>query len=229
MLFVVINCAFKLSFWRLWQVAAFGLVVAVFTASMWPYAILQSKTQIADYLKNTVALQDMAILITLESALCFGFCVAFLRGLYGKKNPWWARLLWWYPSLLLFPVLFYGLTEAIFALPGTDFQTTAYALGGGVLVTLPLLAGLMKYLLPEEELRLEVHFLISLFVCALGLLTTVDGKTVYVAADEPVNWLAIILSLALFLFLFAAGFLWNRFKWRFRRRGKPFFVRKQIL
>ena len=60
----------------------------------------------------------MAIIITLESALCFGYCVAFLRGLYGKKNLWWAELLRWYPSLLLFPVIFYYLTEAIFRLPG---------------------------------------------------------------------------------------------------------------
>lgn len=212
MLFVVLNCAFKLSFWKLWQVAVFGLVAAAFTALMWPYAILQSKTQLADYLHNTAALQNMAIIITLESALCFGFCVAFLRGLYGKKNPWWARLLWWYPSLLLFPVLFYCLTQAIFTLTGTDFQTTAYVLGGMVLIVIPSLSRLAKYLLPEADLRLEVHFIISLFVCILGLLTTVDGKTVYAAVDESINWKAIALSAGLFVSLFVIGFLWNRFK-----------------
>lgn len=212
MLFVAINCVFKLSFWKLWQAVVFSLAAALFTAWMWPYAILQSKTQLADYLHNTVALQDMAIIITLESALCFGFCVAYLRGLYGKRNPWWAALLWWYPSLLLFPVLFYCLTEAVFTLTGTDFRTTAYVLAGIVLVGLPLLSRLMKYLLPEADLRVEVHFIISLFVCALGLLTTVDGKTVYAAADTPFNRKAILLSAGLFIVLFSAGFLWNRFK-----------------
>ena len=99
MLFIAINCAFKLSLWRWWQAGIYSLIMAVFTVLAYPYAILQSKTQIADYLQNTEALQNMAVIITLESALCFGFCVTYLRGLYGKKNPWWAKLLWWYPSL----------------------------------------------------------------------------------------------------------------------------------
>ena len=95
MLFIVINCSFKLSFWKLWQTVIYSLIAGLFVAGTWQYAILQSKTQIADYLQNTEALQNMAIIITLESALCFGYCVAFLRGLYGKKNLWWAELLRW--------------------------------------------------------------------------------------------------------------------------------------
>ncbi len=212
MLFIAINCVLKLSFWSWWQAAVYSLIAAVFTVMMYPYAILQSKTQIADYLQNTVALQNMAVVITLESALCFGFCVTYLRGLFGKKNPWWARLLWWYPSLLLFPVLFYCLTELIFALTGVPFTTTAYTLAGIVLVALPLLAWLMRYLVPEADLRLEVYFLISLFVCILGLLTTVNGKTIYAAVDEPTNWSAVALSVLLFVVLFLVGFVWNRLK-----------------
>ena len=146
MLFIVINCSFKLSFWKLWQTVIYSLIAGLFVAGTWQYAILQSKTQIADYLQNTEALQNMAIIITLESALCFGYCVAFLRGLYGKKNLWWAELLRWYPSLLLFPVLFYYLTEAIFRLPGVDFSVTSWSLAGIVVIAIPLLSRLMKYL-----------------------------------------------------------------------------------
>lgn len=224
MLFVAINCIFKLSFWKPWQAAIFGVVTAVFTAVMWRYAILQSKTQIADYLQNLEALQNMAIVITIESAICFGFCITYLRGFYGKKNPWWAKLLWWYPSLLIFPVLFYCLTEAIFLLVGVEFTTTAYIMAALVLVAVPALAWCMRYLVPEPELRLEIHFLISLFVCILGLLTTVNGNTVYAAAEEPINWSAVGLSLVLFVGLFVVGFIWENTKWwlmqRIRSRRK---------
>ena len=103
MLFIVINCSFKLSFWKLWQTVIYSLIAGLFVAGTWQYAILQSKTQIADYLQNTEALQNMAIIITLESALCFGYCVAFLRGLYGKKNLWWAELLRWYRHPIIKP------------------------------------------------------------------------------------------------------------------------------
>ena len=157
MLFIVINCSFKLSFWKLWQTVIYSLIAGLFVAGTWQYAILQSKTQIADYLQNTEALQNMAIIITLESALCFGYCVAFLRGLYGKKNLWWAELLRWYPSLLLFPVLFYYLTEAIFRLPGVDFSVTAWSLAGIVVIAIPLLSRLMKYLVPEDDQLIHLY------------------------------------------------------------------------
>ena len=204
MLFIVINCSFKLSFWKLWQTVIYSLIAGLFVAGTWQYAILQSKTQIADYLQNTEALQNMAIIITLGSALCFGYCVAFLRGLYGKKNLWWAELLRWYPSLLLFPVLFYYLTEAIFRLPGVDFSVTAWSLAGIVVIAIPLLSRLMKYLVPEDDLR--------------GLLTTVNGKTTYAATEEALNWKAIILSIGLFVVLFLIGFAWNKLKWPLLQR-----------
>lgn len=213
MLFIAINCVFKLSLWRWWQVSIYALAVAAFVVLSCPQAILQSKTQIADYLQDTEAMQDMAVVITLESALCFGFCVTYLRGLYGKKNPWWARLLWWYPSLLLFPVAFYGLTEAIFTFVGTPFLTTAWLVAASVLVLLPGLAWLVRYMVPEKDLRIEIHFLASLFVCILGLLSTVNGKTVYAAVDEPVDWNAVAVAISLFVVLFVIGFVWGRVKY----------------
>ena len=221
MLFIAINCAFKLSLWKWWQAGIYGLIVATFVMLTYPYAILQSKTQIADYLQNTEALQNMAVIITLESALCFGFCVTYLRGLYGKKNPWWAELLWWYPSLLLFPVAFYFLTECIFTFVGTPFATVACLVAVLTLAVIPALARLVKWLVPEKDLRLEVHFLVSLFVCILGLLTTVNRKTVYAATDEPINWNAATLALSLFVGLFIVGYVWNQIKYPLiQRRNK---------
>lgn len=213
MLFIVINNAVKLSFWKWWQVGLFSLIAAASVVVMYPYAILQSKTQIADYLQNIGALQNMAILVTAESAIGFGFCVAYLRGVYGKKKPWWRQLLWWYPGLLLFPVLFYVLTEFIFLMTGVSFTTTTYVIAATVLVLLPLIAKVMAWFVPESDLRIELHFLISLFICILGLLSTVNGQTVYTPQEEPINWNAVLLSLVLFAVLFTLGFAWNRIKY----------------
>ena len=76
----------------------------------------------------------------------------------------------------------------------------------------------MKYLVPEDDLRLEVHFLVSLFICILGLLSTVNGKTTYAATEEALNWKAIILSIGLFVVLFLIGFAWNKLKWPLLQR-----------
>lgn len=215
-LFIVVNCILKLSFWRGWQAAVFGLVCGVYVAATYPYAILQSKTQLADYLENTVALKNMAVIVTLESVVCFAYCIAVLQG--ARRQQWWMRLLKWYPSLLLFPVLFYLQTELIFGFPGADFTTISYVFAGAVVVLVPLLRLFFLRLLPEGEMRLEIHFLASLFVCIIGLLTTVNGDVTYAAVREPMNWKALGFAFGLFLALFLAGVGWGRIKWPLLQR-----------
>ena len=152
-LFILINCVLKLSFWRIWQAALFGAVCGAFVIATYPYAILQSKTQLADYLQNTTALQNMAVIITLESVVCFAYCIAVLRGWFGQQERWWVKPLKWYPSLLVFPVLFYLQTELVFSFPGTSFSAISYAFAAAVVVLFPLLCHLFRLLLPEKEMR----------------------------------------------------------------------------
>ena len=216
-LFIIINSILKLSFWKWWQAAIFGVICAIFVVWAQQYAIVQSKTQLHDYLSNQRALQDMAVLITVESAICFAFCFAALMNMFGKKKKRWIRLLYWYPSLLLFPVLFYMLTQAIFNLSGTNFSTIAYTIAGITFVVIPAASCGMKLFIPEKELRLEVHFLVSLFVAVLGLLTTVNGNVTYAAVKEPLNIKAILYSVILFVAFFAMGYIWNRYKWKFKK------------
>lgn len=219
MLFITINCAFKLSLWRWWQRAVYCIILGAFVWWSQRYAILQSKTQIADYLQNTVALQNMAIVVTAESVFCFGFVACLLQDMYAVEKPrWWARLLWWYPSLLMFPVMFYALTQTIFAAVGTDFTVTSIALAVATVVILPLLAEGAKWLVPDAEGRVETHLLLTCFVCALGLLSTQNGKMVYHVKETAVDLKTAVLPLLVFILLFAVGFLASRLKWRLSRR-----------
>lgn len=220
MVFIIINCILKLSFRSLWQSILFGAICAVFIIWAKEYAIMQSKTQIADYLKNRAALQNAAVLVTAESAICFAFCFAALKNMFGKRVKRWLMPLYWYPSLLIFPVLFYILTQTIFSLSGTDFDTIAYIISGITFVVIPIAAYGIRLLIPEDELRLEIHFLVSLFVCILGLLTTVNGDVTYAAVKEPVNFKALGLSLGLFVVTFVIGYVWNKIKWSIRQKKK---------
>ncbi|MBP1619108.1 MAG: hypothetical protein H6Q14_2935 [Bacteroidetes bacterium] len=220
MLFTVLNCILKLSFWKWWQSALFGLICAGFVFLTKQYAILQSKTQLVDYLTNKTALENMAVLLTIESAICFGFCVAALRNLFGKKKQKKLLPLYWYPSLMVFPVLFYVLTQTIFNMPGTDFNQISIILAAAVFLVFPLAGEGFKWLFPEHESRLEVHFLVSLFVCVLGLLATVNGNVTYAAVKEPINWMALGFSFGLFLVTFLLGYAWSKLKWLLSKKRK---------
>lgn len=220
-LFILIGSLLKLGFWKLWQAGVFGLVCAGFVLVTCRWAILQSKTQLADLLGNRLVLQDVAVLITIESTLCFAFCFNELTLLFGKKKRrWWKTLLRWYPGLLIFPVLFYLQTQLIFALPGTDFIAVSCLLAGGALVALPVGSLLLKKVCPEKDLRLEVYFLVNLFICLTGLIATVNGDTTYPTVREPVEGRIILLSLGLFVGLFALGILEYKLKWIFKNNRR---------
>lgn len=222
MLFIVMNCILKLSFWKLWQAALFGIVCGVFIIGTCQYAILQSKTQIADYLHHPAAMQDMAVIITIESVICFAYCIAVLRGWFGQQEKAGVKPLKWYPSLLLFPVLFYLQTELIFTFPGVDFSTLSFGFAAVTVLIIPLLSYFFRYLLPEKGLRLEVHFLVSLFVAILGLLTTVNGNVTYQAVEAPTNWEALGVSFGFFVGLFLIGAVWNKYKWVIRQKKEQY-------
>jgi hypothetical protein len=219
-LFIFINTILKLSFWKWWQSTIFGLVCAGFILLAYPYAITQSKTQLADYMNNTGIMQDMAVLITLESVIYLAFCFSAMQQLYGTKPKPWTKLLYRYSGLLIFPALFFVLTNAVFSLSGIDFSLIAYVLASGVFILIPLLSWGIKWLLPEKELRLEVQFLVSLFVAIIGLICTVNGNITYAAIDEPLNVEALLWASGIFLFFFVLGFVRNKYKWKMKRNNK---------
>ena len=212
-LFIFVNCLLKLSFLRKWQVALFGVVCGAFVVLTYPLATNQSKTQLETYLQSPEVLKNVAVLITLESVFFFAYIGAVLQGALSGKPRWWVRILQYYPSLLVFPALFVVQTQLIFALPGVDFTTITYGMAVAVVVLIPALCGLIYYLFPEREMRLETHFIVTLFVCIIGLLMTVNGEVTYQAAPQPTDWRAISVALTLFVTLFIIGVVGNRLKW----------------
>ncbi len=206
-LFIVLGCVLKLSLWRWWQRMAYSLLLGCFSWWSVRYAVLQSKTQIADYLQNTDALQSMAILVTIESALGFAFCLSWLGG--KKRGTWYA-------SLLMFPVVFYLLTQTIFALTGIDFETTAYGFALLIAVLIPLLAELVRWLLPDADSRVEIYLLTVIFICLLGLISTESGTMVYSVKESPIDWKSLGLTFAFFAALFVVGIIINRVVWTIR-------------
>ena len=207
---IVLNCVFKLSLWHLWQRLIYSLLLGAFAWWSVRYAVLQSKTQIADFLQDMAAMQTVAILVTIESAVGLSFC---LNRLQDGGSRWLRTLLYAYPCLLMFPVVFYLLTQTVFAATGIDFNLAALLFALGVMVLLPVLSAAVRWMLPDETSRLELHLLLTIFVCVLGLVATEHGRMVYAVKETPIDWHTLGLTLGLFLLLAVAGFLLNRLKW----------------
>lgn len=193
MLLVCFSFLLKQTFHKNLSVIVTALVCALFIGFMWPYAIEQSKTQIADWLTNTELMLDTAVLITIEVTLHITFCMISTHvqttERIRKRTQWIYKSLRWFPGIIIFPVLFSTLVSIIFSLPGTSFLLTSWSMATGILILIPIGTFALRILLPEKEVRLELLFLINVLTAILGVITTVNGQTAITGISE-INWKA---------------------------------------
>lgn len=201
-LLTAFNFLLKQTFWKPIAVGVTAAIAAVFVILVWPYAIEQSKTQIADWLSDNQLILDTSVVLTLEIVLQMAFCLLAVHVANFspvKRRMMWAYcVLYWFPGVLIFPVLFFGLTQAIFSFPGVSFKLIAWLFGLFIFVVIPVGRWLVRWLLPEEELRLELFFLTNALVAILGIIATVNGRTA-VDGVSDVDWSALTGCIILFL------------------------------
>ena len=215
--FIAINVVLKLSFWKFWHTVLWGGVAFLFVYLATDFASEQSQVALDAMLNNPTVLSNITVLLTVETALCMAFCFSSLRTLFKGTQSKSNKILQWYPNLLLFPALFYLLTQSIFYFTGVSF---AYiALGVGTVTFLCIVGGALgiKKLLPEKDLRLELHFLVSLLITLLGLISTANGQILYVPQSEPLNIQVLGTTFLFFILLFTLGFVLSKLYWKFRR------------
>lgn len=215
MILVCFNFMLKQTYRKLWSVAAIAVFCALFVGLMWPYAIEQSKTQIADWLANPALMLDTSVVLTVEVVLQLAFCMlaahVMTTGPIRKRTLWLYKALRWFPGLLIFPVLFSGLVALIFSFPGVSFSLIAWCAAAVILLLIPAGTFLLNWLLPEKEVRLELLFLTNSFIAVLGIITTVNGRTA-VNGNTEVDWTALAGLIILTIFGCLTGLLVARIK-----------------
>ncbi len=188
-------------------------LAGLFAVAATDVAASQSKTQIDAWLESPALMLDAAVLLTLDIASQLGFCFLMGRRLE-KPLAGWSRItlagLLWFPGLMIFPAIMALLTELIFTFTGADFGVTGYTLAGCLVVLGPLAAAGFRWLLPEDDIRLELLFLASLLTAALGVAATVNGRTAAVGTNV-VEWGALAAVGALLFLGIIAGTVVNKY------------------
>ena len=69
---------------------------------------------------------------------------------------------------------------------------------------------LIKYLLPEKDIRLEILFLVNILIAMMGVIATVNGRTA-VRGVSDINWDALLGVFTITLFGGLIGFLINKY------------------
>lgn len=215
MILVCFSFMLKQTYRKNRSVAVIAVVCALFTGLMWPYAIEQSKTQIADWLADTALMLDTAVLLTFEVILQMTFCMLAAHvqtsGPLRKRTLWMYRALRWFPGILIFPVLFSALVALIFAFPGVSFSLLSWSMAAGVLILIPAGTWFLRRVMPEKDVRLEQLFLVNALIAVLGVVATVNGRTA-VAGISGADWSALVALIVIVVLGALAGFVAYRIK-----------------
>ncbi len=204
MLVIALNFILKLSFNKIGVVVFIATTAALCVGMLWPQAILQSKTQISDYLHSPDLMLDTSVILTIEVIINMAYCMLAVRiaadGKLKGRVIWLYRILRWFPGFAIYPVLFSSLVYLIFSLPGHSFPMIAWSFAAVVFVSVVALSLLLRYLLYEKELRLEFLFLTNIFIAILGIVATVNGRTTMVAQNsvDLLSLCAVIIMVLLF-------------------------------
>ena len=221
MMLVVLNCGMKTSLWTFLPRLAFALLLGGFSYWSIDYAEMQSKTQIDNWLHREDVLQGIAIIVTLESAIGLMYCFSCLNDDGKRPRRRFIRLLLHaYPSLLIFPVVFYGLTKLLFLHVGMDFSTTSLIYAIAVIAVSLSCATLARWLLPPKDLRIEAHLWLTVMVCVLSLLLTQNGEIIYRSNVKTVDWTSMVLTLTAAAIVMTVGFIGSKMKWKSKNNKK---------
>lgn len=214
MVMVSFSFVLKLTFQKRLGAILVCAVLALFVLAAVGAASAQSKTQIADWLARPDLMLDTSVLLTIDVAFQICFCILSARFMGAAAPSRTVRVLravcLWVPGLLIFPALFAALTWLIFSLTGVDFDTIGRGAAVCTLVLFPLLAWGVKAVLPEEDIRLELIFMLNLIVAALGIVATVNGRTAAVGTNS-INTPALAAIAALIAAGIAGGLVLNRY------------------
>ena len=215
MLIVCFNFLLKQTFHKLLPVIVTAIIAALFVGLMWPFAIEQSKTQIANWLENQPLMLDTSVILCLEVAIQISFCMVATHiqttGKIKKRTLWLYKILRWFPGILIFPVLFSGLVAFIFRFPGISFSAIAWSFATIIAILVPLGTKLLQKALPEKELRLELLFLTNALLAIVGVIATVNGTTA-VSGISEIDWKALAGVIGLVILGIVAGMTIRKFK-----------------
>ena len=220
MVLVGFSFVLKLTGYKKWQLLLVSLACALFVGFSWSLAAGQSKTEIVSWLADRALMQDMAVIMTIDVALQMAYCLMAVNLMYSgrlkKRTIILYRFLRIFPGILIFLVLFSLLVECVFAFPGVSFALVSWSMAAVVLMLIPFCVAVMRRLLPEKEIRLELLFLSNALTAGLGVIATVDGTA---AGESPVS--VDFLALAGVCVLFVAGSAAGYLIWRLRSRKRP--------
>ncbi|WP_134089183.1 hypothetical protein [Olivibacter sp. XZL3] len=207
----------RASLWKRWpQVIAFGVVASLFSWCMFPLAIEQNNKFLRHFVENSEWLHNLGAIAILEALLFLCLGLDLLKQGYGcftqaaRAQRWMMRILQWYPGMAVFVALFYLEVSLVLKNESMAFGELAALITAAAFAAVCLTVGIIRLLLPEKELRLQITCFLLLLQLALVLIVTafpgINGYRLSDTPSMPFHWQPLLACFALLIVCATAGY-----------------------
>ena len=151
--FIVLSFLLKTGFYPRWGIWLSALVYTVFLICIGPWATEQSPTEINSLLASAPHILTLSVYVTLEASIMITFCFNCFADTSKQR------------TLFL-------LIQLFFAFPGVSFGLITGISSVAVFILISGLSLLLKNIVGERKLRLEILFITNLFIVLLSVVST---------------------------------------------------------
>lgn len=174
-IFITLSFLLKVGFYPRRGTWLAALCCAIFVLLITPWATEQSRTAMAAFFASRKKMLDVSVCITLEATILITFCFDCFSGMRTRDTAFKrivTCLLHLYPGLLIGGVLCYVLVELLFSFPGMDFNTLSWVTATATFLLIGGGSRLLQILLGDKALRLEILFIVNIFIVVLSIIAT---------------------------------------------------------
>jgi hypothetical protein len=174
-IFIAINFLLKAGFYSRRGILAVAAGCALFTWLVTPWMTEQSKTVMAAFFASRAQMLNLSVCVTLEAALMIAFCFDCFAEMRTRNTVFKQAVtlfLKLYPGLLAGGVICYALALLLFSFPGMDFGSLSWIAALAVFLTVGLGSPLLRRLIGDRALHLEVLFIVNIFIVILSIIAT---------------------------------------------------------
>lgn len=173
--FVTASFLLKVGFYSRWGILAAATGCALFAWLVTPWMTEQSKTVMSAFFTSRAQMLNLSVCVTLEAVLMIAFCFDCFTEIRTRNTVFKQAVTFFlklYPGILVGGVICYALALLLFSYPGIDFGSLSWIAALAAFLTVCLGSPLLHLLLGDKSLRLEVLFIVNIFIVILSIIAT---------------------------------------------------------
>jgi MFS family permease len=211
---------FQGSQWGHWPKLVFSLGLGVCAFWLYPWVIEQSREQLNFWLSDPIIMQNLAVIQVVEALLLINIDLSSLKSIFGHPIKKYLKYAAYFPGIMWLAVILYVQMMVFYAVTDFDFDSLGLYISMGLGLGFYILSIVIKWLIPETHLRMELRYIFSFGQILGAVIVTVFCQVLPYQQQNSFELRPLIVVVLLGAIMFLIGWVWSIFAKRLNIKWK---------